>query len=141
MAASSTTPTADPSEAAGGAGNLVVLIGPITGAPEERSVGDGRALQFDVATTVCAAGDRSRRVDVPVNWLDPPAADAAVLVPGLEVLVVGTVRRRFFRSGGVTTSRTEVVPDRVVPARRRASVRSALAAVAARLQPVPGSAK
>ena len=31
--------------------------------------------------------------------------------------MVGRVRRRFFRAGGVTQSRTEVVADEVVPTR------------------------
>jgi single-strand DNA-binding protein len=34
--------------------------------------------------------------------------------PGSEVVVAGHVRRRFFRAGGVTQSRTEVVATRVI---------------------------
>ncbi len=45
---------------------------------------------------------------VPVSWFDPPAW-AADLQVGAEVVVYGRVRRRFFRAGGVTQSRTEVV--------------------------------
>jgi single-strand DNA-binding protein len=37
---------------------------------------------------------------------------------GDEIVVVGRVRRRFFRSGGATQSRTEVVVDALVPARQ-----------------------
>ncbi len=40
-----------------------------------------------------------------------------------EVVVVGRVRRRWFRSGGATQSRTEVVAEGVVP--RRAGKRVA----------------
>ena len=51
-------------------------------------------------------------------WPTAPAwADAS---PRRRVVVVGRVRRRFFRAGGATASRTEVVADRVVPARQRA---------------------
>ena len=45
---------------------------------------------------------------------------------GAEVVVTGHVRRRFFRAGGGTQSRTEVVADAVVPARSRARVRRAI---------------
>jgi single-strand DNA-binding protein len=45
---------------------------------------------------------------------------------GDEVVVIGRVRKRFFRVGGATQSRTEVVATRVVPARRRAQVAKAL---------------
>jgi len=54
-----------------------------------------------------------------------PVVAADQLVPELEVgarvLVSGSVRKRFFRAGGATQSRTEVVADMVVPAgdRRR----------------------
>ena len=48
---------------------------------------------------------------VPVAWLAAPPA-AAAWAAGEEVLVIGRVRRRFFRAGGRTQSRTEVVADR-----------------------------
>jgi single-strand DNA-binding protein len=40
--------------------------------------------------------------------------------------VVGRVRRRFFRAGGTTQSRTEVVADTVVPATQAKRVEAAL---------------
>ena len=56
-------------------------------------------------------------------WLDPSDP-----LPGVddEVLVTGQVRRRFFRAGGSTQSRTEVVAVAVVPVRARAKARKAL---------------
>jgi single-strand DNA-binding protein len=48
-------------------------------------------------------------------------------------LVVGAVRRRFFRVGGATQSRTEVVADAVVPMRQRKRVLSALRGAADRV--------
>jgi single-strand DNA-binding protein len=39
---------------------------------------------------------------------------------------VGRVRRRFFRAGGTTQSRTEVVADSVVPARQAKRARAAV---------------
>lgn len=50
---------------------------------------------------------------VPVTWADPPGW-AAELDAGVAVMVLGRVRRRFFRSGGATQSRTEVVAARLV---------------------------
>ncbi len=51
--------------------------------------------------------------------------------------MVGRIRRRFFRSGGATQSRTEVVVATAVPTRRAATaeraVRSALATLTPRL--------
>jgi single-strand DNA-binding protein len=61
---------------------------------------------------------------VPVAWFDPPTW-ATALEAGAEVVVVGRVRRRFFRSGGMTQSRTEVVAHKIV----RASARSRVAAL------------
>jgi single-strand DNA-binding protein len=51
------------------------------------------------------------------------------------VVVTGRVRRRFFRAGGYTQSRTEVVADAVVPTRRRKRVDAVLEAV---LEPLAG---
>ena len=59
----------------------------------------------------------------------------ACLVDGNELVVVGTVQRRFFRVGGATQSRTEVVAESVIPARRRKQVDAALDAVLDRLCP------
>jgi single-strand DNA-binding protein len=50
-------------------------------------------------------------------------------------VVTGRVRRRFFRSGGATASRTEVVAERVIPARQVVRVAKALACVADQISP------
>lgn len=110
--------------------NLVVLRGSVVGEPRSRELTSGTVLvQFDV-TTRDAAGTQS----VPVAWFDPPST-APALGPGSEVAVIGSVRRRFFRSGGSTQSRTEVVAERVVAATRRREVAKALAAAQAVLSP------
>ena len=59
-------------------------------------------------------------ITVPVSWPEAPAE--ALLDAGAEVVVAGRVQRRYFRAGGATQSRTEVVAEAVVPAtaRRRA---------------------
>jgi single-strand DNA-binding protein len=89
-------------------------------------------VQFDVATSVLD-GARATSISAPVAWPDPSDAAARVLSVGAEFLVVGSVRRRFFRVGGATQSRTEVVAERVVPLRRRKQVTAALADVVRRM--------
>jgi single-strand DNA-binding protein len=117
--------------------NVVVVRGPVRGTPTSRELPSGSTvLQFDVATVVDDPGAPTGRtttttVSVPVSWTDP--GDAAVVVEGAELVVTGTVRRRFFRVGGATQSRTEIVADAVIPTRRRKQVADALTALAGRL--------
>ena len=117
--------------------NLVVLRGAVRGEPTSRELPSGAiVLQFDLATVVVdpvVAGERRQTVSVPVAWTDP--TDASFVVEGCELVVTGSVRRRFFRVGGVTQSRTEVAADSVIPARRRAQVTAALRRTATALSP------
>lgn len=54
----------------------------------------------------------------PVAYFDAPAWVSS-LPANTAVVIIGRVRRRFFRAGGQTQSRTEVVARRVI---RRTSV-------------------
>lgn len=99
--------------------NLVVLQG-VLARPAS-------LVELPSGTRLAALEVTVRRPDgpaepVPVSWVDPPTW-ASELTAGAEVVVLGRVRRRFFRSGGVTQSRTEVVAARLVraSARRRVS--------------------
>jgi single-strand DNA-binding protein len=74
---------------------------------------------------------------VPVVWFDPPSW-ATELQAGAEVVVVGRVRRRFYRAGPATQSRTEVVADSVIDAASRRKARRALSEAAARLEAAAG---
>jgi single-strand DNA-binding protein len=65
---------------------------------------------------------------VPAAWLDPPAE--ADFADGDELLVLGSVRRRFFRVGGATQSRTEVVVSEACAAKNRRRCAKLLAAAA-----------
>jgi len=56
---------------------------------------------------------------VPVSWTPLPHVDPAAWSPGEELVVVGAVRRRFYRAGGATVSRTDVLAAAVVPVRQR----------------------
>jgi single-strand DNA-binding protein len=93
--------------------NVVVLQGRLSRPAEERVLGSGSRL---VALEVTIPRPGERADTVPVSWIDPPPA-IALLDAGEQVVVVGRVRRRFFRTGGGTASRTEVAATHVVPAR------------------------
>ena len=104
--------------------NLVVVRGRVAVGAQIRSLADGTTqLQWDMVV----AGDR-----IPVTWAalpdDLPAA-------GVDLLVLGRVKRRFFRAGAATQSRTEVVAERVLSATDRRRTRKALDELAVRLAP------
>jgi single-strand DNA-binding protein len=101
--------------------NVVVLQGKLSRTPEEREVRDTVLATYEVTTR----DDEDRAVTAPVVWYDPPDA-AWKFDAGDDVTVVGEVRRRFFRAGGRTESRTEVVAHAVVPTRRHAQAGRAL---------------
>lgn len=112
------TPTLD-------ATNVVVLTGVLSGEPRDRSLPSGdRLVEFDV-TTRGAAGV----YNAPVAWFGPTEL-ADRLVAASPVVVVGLVRRRFFRAGGITQSRTEVLALRVADGSRPAAIRRSLTEVA-----------
>jgi single-strand DNA-binding protein len=113
--------------------NVVVLHGTLTRVPEVRVLASGERL---VAYELRVRRGEGRAESVPVVWPDPPAA-AANLAEGAAVVVVGRVRRRFFRTGGATQSRTEVVADAVVGASQRARVRTAMGRAVAALEEAP----
>ncbi len=89
--------------------NVVVLHGAVSSVVDRRELASGVTVwSFDVTTK--DADDRSH--SVPVSWSDPPVSADVPL--GAEVVVLGAVRRRFFRIGGSTQSRTEVQAETVV---------------------------
>jgi single-strand DNA-binding protein len=105
--------------------NLVVLRGHITSDPVARSLPSGTFVtQVELTTRVA---DAATSVPVVVEGRSVTAA------AGDEVVVAGHVRRRFFRAGGVTQSRTEVVAASIVPANRRRSVDKLIAGVTAQI--------
>lgn len=120
--------------------NVVVLRGRLTRPAVLRSLPSGDQL---VALEVSILRPGERAETAPVVWPDAPATASALDVD-LEVVVVGRVRRRFFRSGGSTQSRTEVVADVVVPATQSRRAKAALARAVARLEhdgPPPAPAR
>lgn len=113
--------------------NLSVVVGTLTRPPEQRSLPSGDHVH---ALEVTVHPPDAPAESVPVAWPNGPARALAWSV-GTEVLVIGRVRRRFFRAGGVTQSRTEVVASAAVPTRRAAAVHKALLAA---LEHLPGHA-
>jgi single-strand DNA-binding protein len=109
--------------------NITVLQGYLTRPPEVRSLPSGDDL---VAYEVTVPASEGRPAEsVPVVWFSAPPS-AAAWEAETAVVVVGRVRRRFFRAGGSTQSRTEVVADQVVPARQaKKAARLVLAALGA----------
>ncbi len=110
--------------------NVVVLIGRLARPARLRRLPSGDAL-VEYQLTVARPGQRAETV--PVVWEDPPPS-AADHDTDAEVAVVGRVRRRFFRAGGRTDSRTEVVAECVVARRQAKRVRAALSAARARIE-------
>lgn len=102
--------------------NVVVLQGTLSREPEERELASGDRL---VGYEVTIRPPEGRAESVPVVWPEAPAS-ALQLAAGTDVVVMGRVRRRFFRAGGATQSRTEVVAEIVVARRSRRRVASSV---------------
>ena len=94
--------------------NLVVLRGRVSSEPTARELPSGSVVTNIELTTPTDDG----AVSVPVV-----IAGAASYSLGDELVVVGSVRRRFFRAGGATQSRTEVVASEIVRAKSRSVAR------------------
>lgn len=116
--------------------NIVILRGRLTRPAALRSLPSGDQL---VALELSVARPGQKAESAPVVWPDAPAT-AAELDVDEEVVVVGQVRRRFFRAAGSTQSRTEVVAEVVVPASQGRRARAAVAKAVARAEETPGRA-
>jgi single-strand DNA-binding protein len=95
--------------------NIVILHGVLSREPEVRELPSGdHVTTFDVTVR----DDGLDTEVVPISWLGAPSTVLDKLVAGIDVVVTGRVRRRWFRVGGATQSRTEVQATVVVPARQ-----------------------
>jgi single-strand DNA-binding protein len=115
--------------------NVVVLKGILARPAQDVELPSGSRLLSLEVTVRRAEGPAE---PVPVAWFDAPAW-ATSLDAGTPVAVLGRVRRRFFRAGGITQSRTEVVASKVVRAsakgRTVALLEEARAALADEMSP------
>jgi single-strand DNA-binding protein len=91
--------------------NVVILKGTLSRPAEVRELPSGDLL---VAYEVTTRTEGEKADTVPVTWAG--THDKSLFDSGEEVVVTGRVRRRYFRAGGVTQSRTEVVAAAVVRA-------------------------
>ena len=108
--------------------NIVLLHGVLTREPEVRTLPSGdEVTSFDLTVR----DDGYETEVVPISWYAASPSVIDKLEPGSEVVVTGRVRRRFFRAGGATQSRTEVLAAAVVPARQARGVDKALSAALA----------
>jgi single-strand DNA-binding protein len=110
--------------------NVVVLEGVLAKPAQDRQLPSGSRL---LTLEVTVARTDGPAEPVPVAWFDAPAA-AVALDQGTPVVVVGRVRRRFFRIGGATQSRTEVVAARVLRTTEVKRARAALVAAGAAVE-------
>lgn len=95
--------------------SVCIVAGTVAGESSAVELADGRILEcFDVRTP-----------DGPINSVIEDHGQAMPSV-GEDVVVIGRVRRRFFRAAGSTVARTELVVHRIEPARRRAAVKRAI---------------
>ena len=109
--------------------NLAVVRGTVSSPPDVRVLPSKTVLvQLQVTTRLPA-----ETLSMPVSCWNPSGWVEA-LEPGDEIVVVGRVRRRFFRAGGATASRVELEADVVAPAGDRRRVRAALRRVHAALE-------
>jgi single-strand DNA-binding protein len=115
--------------------NLSVLRGACSAPPEVRELPSGR---FVATVSVRVPGSDGRGTSVPVTVWDPPAWLEA-LGEADEVVVVGRVRRRFFRTaaGGVG-ARVDVEAEAVARTRDRRRLAALRRRVAAHLEALDG---
>ena len=94
--------------------NVALLRGRCSSPPEVRILTSGQTIaQLQVTTRT-----NDQAVSVPVAVWDPPAWVES-LDAGDDVLVLGRVRRRFFRTAAGTGSRVEVDAEYVAKGRDR----------------------
>jgi len=115
--------------------NVVFLRGRLSSAPRTTELDSGDLL---VRYEVTVPREDAPADSVPVAWLGPARdAPAAALGAGDAVVVVGRVRRRWYRPpAGGARSATEVVADAVVAASDRRRLKTA---VGRALQQVDGA--
>ena len=101
--------------------NLAVVCGSLSSDPMARELPSGDVVHTYEVTVRSPDGPADTIPVARFGGRRPPALRA-----GDEVVVTGRVRRRFFRAGGATASRTEVVADAVIPARQQSRARAAV---------------
>lgn len=84
--------------------NVALVRGSLSSPPEVRVLESGRSL---AVLQVTARPEGERAISVPIAAWDPPAWVEGLAV-GDEVIVVGSVRRRFYRAAAGAASKVEI---------------------------------
>lgn len=100
--------------------NVAVVRGTVSSDPTTRELPSGDTVTNVEVTTRLESGS----VSLPVVVYN----GVVTVVSGDEIVVTGHVARRFFRAGGITQSRTELIADRVVRASRTKTAQKAITA-------------
>ena len=113
--------------------NLAVVRGTVSSPPDVRVLPSDTVLAQLQLTTRLESETLSLPVAVwnPAQWVE-------ALEPGAELVVVGRVRRRFFRAAGAAASRVEVEADVVARAGDRRRVEAALRRASEALESLEG---
>lgn len=127
--------------------NIVVLHGTLSSAPRRTELPSGDIRWALELTTAVEAmpGSEPSAASVPIAWQGELVAGPACLgapaswAAGTELVVIGSVRRRFYRAGGVTQSRTEVVASSLVEVTTRRPAEAALRRAQRSLGPSAGA--
>lgn len=98
--------------------NVAIVSGRLSRPPVEQELPSGDLL---CRLEVTVRSDTEATTSVPVAIVRP-SASVRGLAADEEVVVLGSVRRRFFRTPSGTGSRTEILAARVVRAGRRRDV-------------------
>ena len=100
---------------------LAVVRGTVSSPPDVRVLpSETKLVQLQVTTRLV-----DEKLSMPVSCFDP-VAWVESLAPGDEIVIVGRIRRRFFRAGGATASRVELDATYVARAGDRRRVLAAL---------------
>ena len=115
--------------------NVTVLCGTLSSDPVWRTLPSGSVvLSLEVTTD----SEFETRSTVPVSIVYPKRIrEFERLAAGHAVVVIGETRRRFYRAGGATGSRTEVRALQVIAAGRRDRVAKAIGQVTSVLGGLP----
>src|SRR5258708_5667083 len=100
--------------------NIAAVRGQVLRPPNDRIVPStgARMVSIDVGVTY----DDGAAETVEVTWVDPPASKPLPR-QGNEVVAIGRMRRRFFRTGaGATVGRMELVADTVLSPRQKSQI-------------------
>lgn len=114
--------------------NLGAALGLISSDPTMRELPSGSTL---LSLSITVRSSTAASTSLPIVWFDPPAK-ALRLAKGAEILVVGRLARRFFRAGGATQSRTELVAERIEPTSRKVACRRMLNGIVTHLEATVG---